>query len=145
MIMLREIDERDTELIASKMKMNHGEAKELIEQWKTNLYKGNFFEMLAVLNGDSVVGMISLYEHSKSVISIRPEIFEEYRGNGFGKKAMTEAIGRAKEKKYSVVLQQVRTNNTASIRLHESLGFEKDNTVYKNGKGNDVFLYLKMI
>ena len=143
--MLRNMDERDTELVATKLKMNQTEAKKLIERWNSHLENGHFFEMLAVLDDDSVVGMISLYEHSKSIISIGPEIFEEYRRKGFGKVAMTEAISRAKEKKYSIVLQQVRTNNSASIGLHESLGFEKDNSIYKNRKGNDIFLYLKTI
>ena len=143
--MLRGMNESDIELVASKMKIDQTEAKNLIEQWNTHFVNGHFFEMLAVLDGDSVVGMISLYEHSKSIISFGPEIFEEYRRNGFGKTAMIEAIGRAKEKKYSIILQQVRTDNIASIRLHESLGFEKDNSIYKNRKGNDIFLYLKTL
>lgn len=100
--MLREMDERDIELIASKMKRTSDEAKRLVEEWHTKLYNGNYFEMLAVTKDGAVVGMVSLYEHSKSIISIGPEIFDKYRGNGFGKAAMTEAIGYAKEK--SIVL-----------------------------------------
>lgn len=101
--------------------------------------------MYAVLHDETVVGTISLYARSKSVISIGPEIFEAYRQRGFAKAALTEAMQMAKEKHYQIVLQQVRTDNTASIRLHESLGFESDRYVYQNQKGNDVFLYLKTI
>ena len=101
--------------------------------------------MFAIINNDTVVGMISMYEHSKSVISIGPEIFEEYRRQGFAKSAMEKVISIAQRKQYAIVLQHVRINNEASIKLHESLNFEKDNSIYKNKKGNDIYLYLKCI
>ena len=58
---------------------------------------------------------------------------------------MIEAIKVAKERRYEIVLQQIRTDNSASIRLHEALGFEKDNNTYINRNGNEVYLYLKAI
>ena len=50
-----------------------------------------------------------------------------------------------KKRGFEILLQQVRTDNGASIRLHEALGFEKDNYTYTNRNGNEVFLYLKTI
>ena len=120
-------------------------AKNLINEWNTRIFNGNYFEMFAIINNDTVVGMISMYEHSKSVISIGPEIFEEYRRQGFAKSAMEKVISIAQRKQYAIVLQHVRINNEASIKLHESLNFEKDNSIYKNKKGNDIYLYLKCI
>ena len=58
---------------------------------------------------------------------------------------MTEAIKIAEQKNYKVVLQQIRTDNKASIRLHESLGFESDTNIYKNRNGNDIYIFLKII
>lgn len=145
MSVLRKINASDAELVSSRMNLSIEEAKSLIDEWNTGRFNGNYFEMFAVSINNTVVGLFSIYEHSKSIVSIGPEIFEEYRQNGFAKKAMAEIMRIAKEKKYSIILQQVRTDNIASIRFHESLGFEKDNSIYKNRKGNDIFLYLKTI
>ena len=145
MLTLREFEAMDTEIIASRLNLDLDGAKNLINEWNTRIFNGNYFEMFAIINNDTVVGMISMYEHSKSVSSIGPEIFEEYRRQGFAKSAMEKVISIAQRKQYAIVLQHVRINNEASIKLHESLNFEKDNSIYKNKKGNDIYLYLKCI
>ena len=145
MLTLRKFEVMDTEIIASRLNLDLDGAKNLINEWNTRIFNGNYFEMFAIINNDTVVGMISMYEHSKSVISIGPEIFEEYRRQGFAKYAMEKVISIAQRKQYAIVLQHVRINNEASIKLHESLNFEKDNSIYKNKKGNDIYLYLKCI
>lgn len=145
MISLRKFGLSDRQLIASRMKLSFEEAESMINEWNTGLFKGSCFEMYAIQNDDVVVGMISLYEHSKAIVSVGPETFEEYRRRGFCKAAIAEAIRIAKKSGYRILFQQVRTNNTASIGLHESLGFERDNHVFKNERGNDVYIYLKVI
>ena len=145
MLTLRKFEAMDTEIIPSRLNLDLDGAKNLINEWNTRIFNGNYFEMFAIINNDTVVGMISMYEHSKSVISIGPEIFEEYRRQGFAKSAMEKVISIAQRKQYAIVLQHVRINNEASIKLHESLNFEKDNSIYKNKKGNDIYLYLKCI
>ncbi len=42
-----------------------------------------------------------------------------------------------------IVSQQIRTDNIASLNLHAKLGFETDNYIYKNRRGNDVLIFLK--
>ncbi len=106
---------------------------------------GRFFEMYAVVDGDAIVGYISLYEHSANVVSIGPEIFPEYKRREYGFSAMEKAINTAAEMGYKIVSQQVRVNNTASRRLHEKSGFETDGYVYKNRHGNEVLIYLKLL
>ena len=145
MLTLRRFEAMDTELVASRFNLNLDGAKNLINEWNTQIFDGKHFEMFAIISNETVVGMISMYEHSKSVISIGPEIFEEYRRQGFAKSAMEKVISIAQRKQYAIVLQHVRINNEASIKLHESLNFEKDNSIYKNKKGNDIYLYLKCI
>ena len=135
MLTLRKFEAMDTEIIASRLNLDLDGAKNLINEWNTRIFNGNYFEMFAIINNDTVVGMISMYEHSKSVISIGPEIFEEYRRQGFAKSAMEKVISIAQRKQYAIVLQHVRINNEASIKLHESLNFEKDNSIYKNKRG----------
>ena len=51
----------------------------------------------------------------------------------------------AGNKGYKILQHQISTPNTASIALHEKLGYETEGYVYLNKKGNDVILYLKAL
>ena len=118
---------------------------ELIRDWNRKIFDGRYFEMFAVVSDNEIVGTISLYHHSSEVISIGPEIFSEYRRKGFAHEAMKQACSIAKNKGYKIVSQQIRTDNSASIALHLSLGFETNGSVYTNKKGNQVSIYLKSL
>lgn len=121
------------------------EVQEMICEMNNKTYNHRYFEMFAIVKDRKFVGQISLYQHSKNTISCGPEIFEEYRRQGFAKEAMTLAMDIAKSKGYKIVLQQIRVDNDASIGLHNSLGFETDGYVYRNKKGNEVLIYLKSL
>jgi RimJ/RimL family protein N-acetyltransferase len=100
------------------------------------------YKFFRVADGQ-IVGMISLYQHTADVISIGPEIFAPYRRRGYAKAALRYACEIAAEKGYRTVSQQIRTENTASIALHRSLGFETDGAAILNAKGNAVCIYQK--
>ena len=121
------------------------EIKTLICDWNKFKFQGKYFEMFAIVSDDKIVGTISLYQHSSSVISIGPEVFSPFRKQGLGKQAMRIALDIAKSKGYKIVIQQVRSDNTSSIALHKSLGFETDDCSYTNSKGNEVTLYFKAL
>ena len=121
------------------------EIRDMFRKWNEKEYEGKYFEMFAIIKDEDIVGRISLYQHSKNVISCGPEIFEGYRRQGFAKEAMLLAMDIAKGKGYKVVMQQIRTDNGASIALHNSLGFETDGYVYRNKKGNEVLIYIKAL
>lgn len=125
--------------------MSISEIKELFAKWKEKEIEGKYFEMFAVIKDDEIVGMISLHKHSESVISCGPEIFECYRKQGIAEEAMKLAMDIAKSKGYKLVSQQIRIDNTASIALHNKLGFETDGYAYKNKKGNDVAIFIKLL
>ena len=101
--------------------------------------------MFAIVKDEEIVGRISLYQHSANVISCGPEIFEGYCRQGFAKEAMLLAMDIAKSSGYKVVMQQIRADNVASVALHNSLGFETDGYVYRNQKGNEVLIYIKVL
>ena len=101
--------------------------------------------MFAVVNDADVIGSISLFEHSPSVASIGVEIFANHRRKGYAADAMRLLLKYAMEKGYRIIQQQIRTNNAASLSLHEKLGFETDGYVYVNRKGHDIILYLKAL
>ena len=117
----------------------------LICDWSKKQFDGKYFEMYAIVVDEKIVGTISLYQHSSKVVSIGPDVFCEYRRKGFAKEAMISACQIAKEKGFKIVSQQIRTNNTASIALHRSLGFETSEHVFTNAKGNQVSIYLKSL
>ena len=117
--------------------------EKMIEDWNSRDYQGRYFEMFAVVREGQVVGTLSLYEHSKSVVSIGVELFPDCCGKGHGTAAMNKALDLCREKGYKIVCQQVRADNAASIKLHNKVGFETDNYVYTNRKGNDVILFFK--
>ena len=147
MISLRNFMDEDTIEFQQKrnVNMSMNEIKDLFAKWQEKEFEGKYFEMFAVIKDDEIVGMISLYKHSESVISCGPEIFECYRKQGIAEEAMMLAMDIAKAKGYKLVSQQIRLDNTASISLHNKLGFETDGYIYKNKKGNDVVIFIKLL
>ena len=145
MIELRPISVDNIELLAEKYNMSVEDANNLIARSDSELYENKYFKMLVVLNGASCVGIVSLYEHSSSIVSIGPDIFKEYRQRGYATEAMKVAMDIARAKGYKIVCQQIRTNNSASINLHAKLGFETDNYVFRNRNNNEIVLYIKSL
>ncbi|MBQ8758569.1 MAG: GNAT family N-acetyltransferase [Clostridia bacterium] len=147
MITLRNFTDNDAIEIQQKcdVNMSLNEIKALLVKWQEKKFEGKYFEMFAVIKDKEIVGIISLYQHSENVISCGPEIFAFYRKQGIAGAAMLLAMEIAKNKGYKLVSQQIRVNNTASIALHNKLGFETDGYTYKNKKGNDVQIYIKLL
>ena len=147
MISIRPFGEQDVEVLHADYapEMSVDEIFEMIHEWDSKTYNGKTFEMYAVISDQTVVGMISLYEHSKSVAGIGPRIFEKYRRCGYASKAMSLMESYAKEKGYRILQQQVSTSNIPSREMHSKLGYETNEYVYKNKKGGDVVLYLKAL
>ncbi len=146
MITFRNFIKEDALILQNEFSsMSIEQIENMICEWNQKRVNDKYFEMFAVLFDKNVVGTISLYQHSSQVISIGPEIFASYRRQGFAKEAMIHACNLAKEKGYKIVSQQIRINNTASIALHLSLGFETNGLIYTNDKGNQVAIYLKSL
>lgn len=147
MIVLRNFKDSDASIFQEKNSrhLSVEEIRELFRKWNIKECEGKYFEMFAIVKDEEVVGRISLYQHSENVISCGPEIFEGCCRQGFAKEAMRLAMDIAKNKGYKVVMQQIRTDNVASIALHNSLDFESDGYVYRNKKGNEVLIYIKAL
>jgi len=142
---LRPISKEYTEILSDKYNMSLEDINKLITQSDSELFENKFFKMYVIMIAELIVGTISIYEHSANVVSIGPDIFEEYRQCGYATEAMKAIMDIAKAKGYKVVFQQIRTNNTASIALHTKLGFETDNCIFKNKNDNEVSIYLKPV
>lgn len=123
--------------------MSIQEIQDMICDWNKLEYEGKYFEMFAVENNGEIVGTISLYQHSDSVVSIGPEIFPVFQRQGFGREAMYLTLDLAKSRKYKIVFQQIQKDNMPSINLHKSLEFETDHYCYKNINGKEVLIFIK--
>ena len=147
MILLRNLKKQDASELQERgySDLSTEQVEALICDWNKKQFNGKYFEMYAIVSDEKIVGTISLYQHSSEVVSIGPEVFCEYRRKGFAKEAMICACKMAKEKGFKIVSQQIRTNNAASIALHCSLGFETNELVFTNTKGNQVYIYLKCL
>lgn len=146
-VSIRPFSEKDIDAIRAELypDLRRDEIGGLVREWNSGSFRGKRFAMFAVLSAGKIVGSISLSEHSKSVASMGVEIFPARRRSGFAYEAARGLIDRARQLGYKVIQDQVRTDNTASIRLHEKLGFETDRYVYQNQREHSVFLFVKTI
>ena len=145
MVVLRHFLEQDAGFICGKVypDLTIDGAAAMIREWNSGVHQGKYFEMFAVLSGDDIVGYASLLEHSPSVVSAGIEISAAERNRGLGTGALAALISLAREKGYRVMMNQVRADNRASIRMHEGLGFESDGYVYRNRQDREVILFIK--
>ena len=144
MISIRHFTEHDAIIIQQKQytETSITDIYEMITEWESNTYQGKYFEMFAIIADDAIVGSASLYEHSKSIVSIGVEVYPDQRRKGYAAEGMCLIMNHARDLGYRIIQDQVRTDNQASIALHKSLEFETDGYVFKNAKDKDVLLYL---
>ena len=147
MVTLRHLVQEDVAFIHNNLysDMTESEIMGMITEWNSCAFQGHYFEMFAVMSDNGIVGNVSLYEHSRNIASVGMEICNDERGKGYASEAVSALLQYAAEKGYRIILDQVRKDNPASIRVHEKLGFESDGYIYRNQKNKEVLLYLKLL
>lgn len=148
MITLRNFTYKDAKNLQTHFyqSLSISEIQTMISEWNQKKVDDKYFEMLAIVcNNQQVVGNVSLYEKSKSMISCGIRVAEPYQRQGYAKKALKQALQIAADKGYKIALHQVHADNMASVLLHDALQFETDGYLYHNRKGNEVLLYIKNI
>jgi phosphinothricin acetyltransferase len=72
-------------------------------------------------------------------------VHKSSRGKGIGRTLMHELIGAAEKQSYHVLVGGIETSNTASIAMHEALGFTHAGTIreagFKFGRWLDLSFY----
>ncbi len=124
--------------------MSAEEKRNMIMESISKTHNKQYFEIFVVYKNDIVIGFMNLFAHSKHIISCGPAIKEEFQGNGYGFEAQSLALQYAKKNGFTIAVGGVDENNTASISLHEKLGFELDRK-YKNNQGRIIRLYIKAL
>lgn len=147
MVTLRNFNKNDIYILQDLKyaDMSYNEIEKMIDDWNAKEYDGKYFEMFAVISDSVVVGSVSLYHHSKSVVICGAEIFKDFRRKNYAYLAVSELFKISKEKGYIIATGQVRTDNTASLALCRKLGFESDYYEYINQKGNKVYIFMKSL
>ena len=106
---------------------------------------GHYRQLFLVRAENELVGTVGLYQHTGYIVSAGPEIFPPYRRRGYAAAAVTLVLARAKERGFRLAQAQVRTDNEASIRLHEKLGFLRSWEHVVNRHGNEVIIFSKIL
>lgn len=147
LITLRHFEQEDAESIRDHLypDMTVSDIRDMIAVWNSLVFEGRYFEMFAVLVDGRITGYVSLCEQSPHVVSAGAEIYGDERCKGYAGRALTLLEAHAAKKGYRLILDQVRTDNAASIRLHEKLGFEREQSVYRNRQDHEVYLYLRLL
>jgi L-amino acid N-acyltransferase YncA len=72
-------------------------------------------------------------------------IANEFQGRGFGRALLTRLLDHARQAGHHVMLADIESGNTASIRLHESLGFVEAGRLNEIGQKFDRWLDLTIL
>lgn len=145
MVSLRNFTYTDIPILQKRGYGNYSNAdlKALIDTWDSRVYNNSYFEMFAIVSGFEIVGYASLYQRSKSIVSCVLEIYPEYQRKGHASSAYGQLLDIAEDKGYKIAVAQVLTNNAASIALNKKLGFEAEDYIYINEKGDKVYYFIK--
>lgn len=116
-------------------------------------HTGRYAVLVAEAKGAGVVGWASLSRWSDKLAydgTCESSVYvaEAWRGKGVGRALMVELLKAADRDKFHVVLARVTTDNKASVRLHEALGFGPVGVMkevgMKFGKRHDVLMLQRL-
>ena len=81
-------------------------------------------ELLFITEGGNQVGSLVLVysENKASIFSV--EVLSKFRGKGYGKKLVENAVSRCRERNCSSIELNTETDNQVANGLYQSMGFE---------------------
>ena len=119
------------------------EMKALIAEWNRGEAQGKRFYMLLIEADGEPCGLVSLFEKERGAslgISVQPD----FQRRGIGTEAVRLAAESALACGWENLLSECRTDNAASIALHERCGFMRTGERV-NRRGNRVICWEKPI
>ena len=97
-------------------------------------YSGPRDTFFVLDNNDDIVGTIGIKEDSQSYALIRRFfIRSDFRGKGYGKKLMDEAVGYCKSKDYKHVIFRGTNRMTQALELCRKKGFKEQEAIDMGG------------
>ncbi|MGF1518987.1 MAG: GNAT family N-acetyltransferase [Nodosilinea sp.] len=123
---------------------------EMMTEWFNAKIKENF-PVIGVENESSDLmgfgsyGTFRAWPAYKYSVEHSVYVDARFRGQGIGKRLLQELIATAQEQNYHILVAGIDTTNSASIHLHESLGFIHCGTIreagFKFGRWLDLAFY----
>lgn len=123
---------------------------EIMAAWFESKRQGGYPVIGALTESGDLMGFASYgkfrpWPAYKYTVEHSLYVAEHYRGLGVGKQLLAETITRAKAQDYHALVGAIDSQNTASIRLHESQSFKLVGTMpqvgFKFGRWLDLCLY----
>ncbi len=105
---------------------------------------GRYYEQFVLRAEGRLVGAASLYAQTDGTVSEGVEVFAPFRRCGFASQGLSLLMERAREQGYAVLTAQVRADNTASLALHEKLGFRPGER-WTNKRDRQVYTFRKVL
>ena len=101
---------------------------EMMEAWFAAKEKGKFPVVGAIAENGSLAGFVSYgsfrpWPAYKYSVEHSVYVHKAERGQGLGRLLVAEILKTARQQEYHTVIGGIDSQNTASIRLHLSLGF----------------------
>ena len=142
---LRPISKGDIQLLNgfSYGAMSETNKQEMIAESVAKSHDGRYFELFLVFQNAKCIGIMNVFEHTECIVSVAPEIIESERHKGYGFEAMIAILSLMYEKDYTIAVADVDTLNTAGVKLHEKLAFERERTYEKGDK--QMALYIRTL
>ena len=123
---------------------------EFMTAWFENKKRGNF-PVLGLAGDDGALigfgsyGLFRPFPGYKYTVEHSVYVSAKHRGRGAGKRLLQEIISQARAQNYHVLVGVIDAQNSVSINLHKTLGFEHAGTIrqagFKFGRWLDVDFY----
>ncbi len=127
-------------------KMTKDAIAELVHDWNMPDYKGQKFDMFAIVVDEQLVGSVSLFYHSDEIVHEGIEIYSPFRRKGYAYQAVSLALQKAVLQGYKIAVALVRKDNEASISLHRKLQFFMDlEYISAQHKNTEMYYFLKIL
>lgn len=127
---------------------------EFMQGWLEAKQKGRF-PILGVLDDDGTLMGFATYgpfrPHPGYRFTLEHSVYVDsrFRGRGLGRLFLERLVTTAQAQGYRTLIGVIDADNTASIRLHEQLGFTLAATLhqvgFKFGRWLDVVMYQRMV
>jgi len=127
---------------------------EVMRAWFEAKAKGNF-PVIGVESADGELmgfasfGPFRAFPAYKYTVEHSVYVDARFRGRGVGRRLLDAAIHAAREQEFHVLVGGIDASNTASIQLHERLGFTHCGTIhqagFKFGRWLDLAFYQRIL
>lgn len=109
------------------------------EKWYNEHSVGNHFALTAVVEGTPIgYATLSGYREKEAYVQtteLSVYVHPDFRGRGIATKLINETVAIARERgDVHTIISVITGSNTASLKMHEKLGFTYGGTLYQVGK-----------